>query len=92
MYPLDYQKCKIGIKIVENLQDFFDLNPTDLKMNEPAYANQYIIKMPRYVKDITSSKILMIEIQLERQRIYTILTIVLPAILINVASVHFIVL
>ena len=86
MYPLDTQKCSMEIKLIDSKEDLFDLKLTDLKLYGLDYANQYLIHDPRLDQTQSTSKKLHIEIIMERQKIYSLLTTILPAILINLVK------
>ena len=89
MYPLDKQKCSMEIKLIDSKEDLFDLQMTDLKLYGNDYASQYLIHDPRFDLTQSSSKKLYIELIMERQRIYSLLTTILPAILINLVKSSF---
>ena len=74
------------IKLIDSKEDFFDLKITDLKLYGNDYASQYLIHDPRLDQTQTTSKKLHIEIIMERQKIYSLLTTILPAILINLVK------
>ena len=77
------------IKLIDSKEDLFELNLTDLKLYGNDYASQYLIHDPRYDQTQSSSKKLSIELIMERQKIYSLLTTILPAILINLVNSSF---
>lgn len=89
MYPLDTQKCSMEIKLIDSKEDLFDMKLTDLKLYGLDYANQYLIHDPRLDQNQSSSKKITIELIMERNRIYSLLTTILPAILINLVNSSF---
>ena len=83
MYPLDHQTCMIEIKPDKNNGHVISLMAMSLSFDGSS-VNQYQIDKWEF-KKTTNNKII-IQIEFTRQRMYFILNVILPIILINVVS------
>ena len=83
MYPLDEQICTIEIKPDKNNGHVITLVPISLTLHGGS-VNQYEIINWKF-KETTNNKII-VEIEFKRQRMYYILNVILPIILINVVG------
>ena len=78
LYPLDHQICSIEIDSNNN-----SISATSLKLMDDGSVKQYVLTNWKFKN--TENKII-IEIELLRQRIYFVMSIIFPTILINVVG------
>ena len=83
MYPLDQQTCTIEIKPDRNNGHLITLLPMSLNFDGGS-VNQY--QIDKWELKETSNNKIIIHIEFTRQRMYFILNVILPIILINVVS------
>ena len=83
MYPLDHQTCTIEIKPDRNNGHVITLMPISLNFDGGS-VNQY--QIDKWELKETSNNKIIIHIEFTRQRMYFILNVILPIILINVVS------
>ena len=85
MYPLDQQTCTIEIKPDRNNGHLITLLPMSLNFDGGS-VNQY--QIDKWELKETSNNKIIIHIEFTRQRMYFILNVILPIILINVVSFY----